>query len=292
MNVADAAPIVAALFFLVAIVKSRIAPAAGRVGYPSKRRSAKPAAHAFPRASRSDRPSPAEADFIRPRAKQAMAGEGRLEPGGLAPVEFRGFAATTQRKSRGFGKRGLDIAAATALLLVSAPLMLVAAIAIKLDSPGPILYLQRRIGCGGREFDMFKFRSMVVDAETNGAQWAAENDRRVTRIGRFLRKTRFDEIPQAFNILRGEMSFVGPRPERPEFVRVLEKEIPNYHLRHAVRPGLTGWAQVKYVYGASVDDARIKLQYDLHYIRHFTLWLDCLIMLMTVRVALFGIGSR
>lgn len=270
MNVADAAPIVAALFFLIALAGRAIVPVAGRVGFPPKRRSAKPAGHVVLRESRSD----------------------RIDPGGLAPAEIRGYAAAAQRESRGFGKRGLDIAAATALLLVSAPLMLVAAIAIKLDSPGPVLYRQRRIGCNGREFDMFKFRSMVVDAERNGAQWAAENDRRVTRIGRILRKTRFDEIPQTFNILRGEMSFVGPRPERPEFVRVLEKEIPNYHLRHVVRPGLTGWAQVKYVYGASVDDARIKLQYDLHYIRRFTLLLDIVIMLMTVRVALFGIGSR
>lgn len=216
----------------------------------------------------------------------------RVDPNRLAPSEVRGYSRRAQTEAARLGKRALDIAAAAALFVLCAPLILIAAIAIRIDSPGPVLYRQRRIGFGGREFDMFKFRSMVADAEKNGAQWASKNDCRVTRVGRILRKTRFDEIPQILNIFRGEMSFVGPRPERPEFVCLLEKEIPNYHLRHVVRPGLTGWAQVKYVYAASVEDARIKLQYDLHYIKHATIWLDVAIMLKTVRVVLFGVGSR
>ncbi|NWG72387.1 MAG: exopolysaccharide biosynthesis polyprenyl glycosylphosphotransferase [Parvularculaceae bacterium] len=193
----------------------------------------------------------------------------------------------------GAGKRVFDILAATALLVFLAPLILLVALAIKLDSPGPVLYRQQRIGRGGRPFEILKFRSMTVDAEKDGvAAWAAKDDRRVTRVGRFIRKLRIDEFPQAINVIRGDMSFVGPRPERPEFVRLLEREIPNYHLRHVVRPGITGWAQVKYEYGASVEDARIKMQYDIYYLEHFSLWRDFLILLMTVRVALFGIGSR
>jgi exopolysaccharide biosynthesis polyprenyl glycosylphosphotransferase len=193
----------------------------------------------------------------------------------------------------GAGKRVFDILAATALLVFLAPLILLVGLAIKLDSPGPVLYRQQRIGRGGRPFEILKFRSMTVDAEKDGvAAWAAKDDRRVTRVGRFIRKLRIDEIPQAINVIRGDMSFVGPRPERPEFVRLLEREIPNYHLRHVVRPGITGWAQVKYEYGASVEDARIKMQYDIYYLEHFSLWRDFLILLMTVRVALFGIGSR
>ena len=193
---------------------------------------------------------------------------------------------------RGIVKRVFDIAAASSLLLLMAPLLIVTAIAIKIESNGPVLYLQRRIGLNGRPFKIVKFRSMVVDAEKDGARWAATDDDRVTRVGRIIRKLRIDEIPQALNVLRGEMSFIGPRPERPEFVELLEKEIPNYHLRHVVKPGITGWAQVKYVYGASVEDAREKLKYDLFYIKHFSIARDILIVFMTVRVALFGIGSR
>jgi lipopolysaccharide/colanic/teichoic acid biosynthesis glycosyltransferase len=210
----------------------------------------------------------------------------------LPQSDFGGAAIRAAVEGAGMGKRALDICAALALLVFFAPLLILTAIAIKLDSPGPILYRQRRIGLGGDAFHIFKFRSMFTDAEKNGAQWAAANDNRITRIGRIIRKTRIDEIPQALNVLRGEMSFVGPRPERPEFVGLLEKEIPNYHLRHVVKPGITGWAQVKYCYTASVEDARIKLRYDLHYIKHFSLWRDILIMAMTVRVALFGLGSR
>ena len=189
-------------------------------------------------------------------------------------------------------KRLFDIVAALGLLIFLAPLLLATAIAVRLDSRGPILYRQRRIGFRGEEFEIFKFRSMRTDAEKDGARWAAANDDRITRVGRFIRRTRIDEIPQAINILRGEMSFVGPRPERPEFVTLLEKEIPHYHERHLVKPGITGWAQVKHEYTASVDGARTKLAYDLFYIKHFSLPLDLLIVLMTVRVALLGIGSR
>jgi exopolysaccharide biosynthesis polyprenyl glycosylphosphotransferase len=190
------------------------------------------------------------------------------------------------------GKRAFDIACAVALIVFLAPVLLLTALAIKLDSKGPVLYRQRRVGLSGKEFDIFKFRSMREDAERNGAQWAATNDDRITRVGKFIRRTRIDEIPQAINILKGEMSFVGPRPERPEFVRVLETEIPNYHSRHVVKPGITGWAQVRHEYTASVEGARDKLSYDLFYIKHFSPLLDLAIVFMTVRVALLGIGSR
>jgi exopolysaccharide biosynthesis polyprenyl glycosylphosphotransferase len=218
--------------------------------------------------------------------------------GGRADLSHVGTSAFAKRVERAkaaadsFSKRMFDLAAASALVVALAPLIAFTALLIKLESRGPILYRQHRIGFGGRTFEILKFRSMVVEAEKDGPVWAARNDARVTRVGRIIRKLRIDEIPQAINVIRGDMSFVGPRPERPEFVRLLEREIPNYHLRHAVRPGITGWAQVKYCYGASVEDARIKLQYDLYYIEHFSILRDLLIMAMTVRVALFGIGSR
>jgi len=275
VSVVDAAPVLGALLIVIAIARNGFAPAW--------------------RAGLSRRPIDHNSQLRVGREALALLREqsrDRVDPTYLTAAELGGYAAAAKRETEGFGKRALDVAAAVSLLLICAPLMALTAVAIKFDSPGPILYRQRRIGLGGRAFEILKFRSMVSDAEKNGAQWAAKNDDRVTRVGRFIRKTRIDEIPQAINVLRGEMSFVGPRPERPEFVSLLEKEIPNYHLRHAVRPGITGWAQVKYVYGASVEDARIKLEYDLHYIKHFNLWLDVSIMFMTVRVALFGIGSR
>ena len=191
-----------------------------------------------------------------------------------------------------WGKRLFDITAAISVLVFTAPVLVLVAIAIPLDSRGSILYRQKRVGLNGEVFDIYKFRSMGTDAEKNGAVWAAENDPRVTRVGKIIRHLRIDEIPQAINVLRGEMSFVGPRPERPEFVEILEKEIPGYQQRHCVKPGITGWAQVKHEYGASVDDARIKLMFDLDYVNKFSLLRDALIVLMTVRVACFGIGSR
>lgn len=189
-------------------------------------------------------------------------------------------------------KRLLDLVLAYSILIFLAPLLILTVIAIRLDSKGPILYRQTRVGLDGRPFRIFKFRSMRIDAEKDGAQWAKTNDDRVTRVGRFIRKVRIDEIPQALNIIANEMSFVGPRPERPEFVELLQQEIPNYQERHFVKPGLTGWAQVNFEYGDSIDDAREKLKYDLYYIKHFSVLLDIVIVLKTVRVALFGIGSR
>ncbi len=190
-------------------------------------------------------------------------------------------------------KRLSDILLATAGLLLSLPLLFAAAIAIRVDSRGPVLFRQQRVGWMGRPFELLKFRSMRVGAEKDGApQWAALDDPRVTAVGKFLRKTHFDELPQMINILRGEMSFVGPRPERPEFVELLSASINLYHLRHYVLPGITGWAQVNYQYGASIDDARRKLQYDLYYAYKASPLLDFRTILRTVRVVLFGRGSR
>ena len=190
-------------------------------------------------------------------------------------------------------KRLADIALAAAGLLAAFPFMIAAAIAIRLDSPGPILFRQQRVGWKGRPFELLKFRSMRVGAEkARGPQWAAVNDARITKVGRILRKTHFDELPQMINILRGEMSFVGPRPERPEFVGLLNESISFYHLRHYVLPGITGWAQVNYPYGASMDDARRKLQYDLYYVCNASPLLDLRTLLRTARVVLFRRGSR
>ena len=213
----------------------------------------------------------------------------------LEEFQFSEIETSLTRKNRKRGrypKRLLDIAASLIMLLVLAPMLLLVAIAVKIDSPGPVFYRQRRVGINGKIFEVIKFRSMVSDAEKNGARWADKNDSRITKLGRLLRNTRIDEIPQAINVLRGEMSFVGPRPERPAFIEVLEKEIPHYNDRHVVKPGITGWAQVEYEYGASVDDARKKLTYDLFYIKNFSIAFDFIILMKTVRVTLFGIGSR
>ncbi len=206
--------------------------------------------------------------------------------------EIADAAARMNAPSATITKRVLDIVCSLGLLAFFAPLLTLTALAIKLNSRGPILYRQKRVGYGGKEFELFKFRSMISNAEVNGPQYAAVDDTRITAVGRIIRKFRIDEIPQAINVLRGEMSFVGPRPERPEFVRELETQIPLYQCRHLIKPGITGWAQVKYEYAASVDGARNKLRYDLYYIRNFSPFFDILILLMTVRVALFGLGSR
>jgi sugar transferase (PEP-CTERM system associated) len=189
-------------------------------------------------------------------------------------------------------KRAFDVAAASALLLLAAPLICLAALAIKLDSRGPVFYGQERVGQGGRPYRLRKLRSMRVDAERDGAVWAKQNDDLVTRVGRFLRKTRMDEIPQVLNVLTGDMSFVGPRPERPMFVQELKRQIPFYELREAVKPGITGWAQIRYPYGASVEDARNKLEYDLYYVKNGSLFLDLTIIFHTVRHVLMGRGAR
>jgi exopolysaccharide biosynthesis polyprenyl glycosylphosphotransferase len=190
-------------------------------------------------------------------------------------------------------KRLIDIFLALVGLLVSLPLLLLAALAIRLDSPGPVLFRQRRIGWMGRPFELLKFRSMRAEAEKDsGPQWAAQDDPRITFVGNILRKTHFDELPQMINILRGQMSFVGPRPERPEFVGPLSDAINFYHLRHYVLPGITGWAQVNYPYGASLEDARRKLQYDLYYVCNASPLLDLRTLLRTARVVIFRQGSR
>ncbi|TCH96290.1 exopolysaccharide biosynthesis polyprenyl glycosylphosphotransferase [Roseococcus sp. SYP-B2431] len=190
-------------------------------------------------------------------------------------------------------RRAFDITFAIALLTLTLPLLLLTMLAIRLDGPGPIFYRQERVGRGNRVFQLLKFRSMIPDAEAFGAPvWASRGDSRVTRVGRFLRLCRIDEIPQALNVLRGDMSIIGPRPERPGFVEQLGELIPHYHDRAVIRPGITGWAQVNHPYGASVEDARMKLSYDLYYIRRRSLFLDALILLATVRVVLFQEGAR
>ena len=192
-----------------------------------------------------------------------------------------------------FLHRGLDIVAASAILLATLPVWLTAAALVRLDSPGPVFYRQVRIGLRGQPFTLYKFRSMVVDAEAGGApRWATRNDPRVTRLGRFMRLTRIDELPQLLNVLRGEMAIVGPRPERPGFVEQLGRLIPHYDDRAMVKPGITGWAQVNYPYGASVEDARMKLAYDLYYVCRRSLFLDIIILVSTVRVVLFQEGAR
>lgn len=190
-------------------------------------------------------------------------------------------------------KRLMDAALALVGLVLLTPVMLLTAATIKLTSPGPVLYHQRRVGRGGHVFTVHKFRSMRQDAEAaTGAVWASSNDARVTWFGRFLRRTRLDETPQLVNVLVGEMSMVGPRPERPEFVATLTQQIPFYGLRHSVRPGLTGWAQVSYTYGASVEDALEKLQYDLFYAKHMSVAFDLLILLSTVKTVVLRRGAQ
>lgn len=190
-------------------------------------------------------------------------------------------------------KRVLDILASLAVLILMLPTMLLVALAIRLDSPGPIFYRQERIGRHGITFKIFKFRTMRADAERGGIpQWASVHDPRITRIGSVLRLLRIDELPQVLNVLRGEMSFVGPRPERPFFVQSLSRDIPFYAERHRVRPGITGWAQINYPYGASIEDARAKLSYDLYYIKNYSLLFDLLIILSTAQAVLFNKGGR
>lgn len=218
---------------------------------------------------------------------------GRIEVEQLYPswlVFAEGF-----RFSTGFMilRRVISFVAAAALLLAVLPLIPLVVLVIVLDSPGPVLYRQKRVGRGGAIFHCCKFRTMRPDAEADtGATWANDNDPRITRAGKFLRISRLDEIPQLWNVLRGEMAFVGPRPERPEFVEWLSTEIPYYRVRHAVQPGITGWAQVKYKYGNTLDDAREKLQYDLYYIKNMSLGLDLMIMFQTIKIVLLGRGAQ
>lgn len=190
-------------------------------------------------------------------------------------------------------KRLFDIVSAAVLVVASAPVMLVSMLLIKLESPGPVFYRQQRVGLNGQNFDVVKFRSMRNDAEKDGKpRWATAADDRITAVGRVIRKLRIDELPQLFNVLKGEMSIVGPRPERPFFVERLTQEIPYYAVRHSIKPGVTGWAQVRYHYGATVEDSQEKLQYDLYYVKNHTLFLDLLILFETVAVVLTGKGAR
>lgn len=204
------------------------------------------------------------------------------------------FSDGFQRGSiRDMAKRVFDLSVSSGLLLLTLPIMMVTALLVFLESGTPIFYRQERVGEHGRNFNVLKFRSMRKDAERDGVpQWAKKNDDRVTRVGRVIRKTRFDELPQIFNVLKGDMSFVGPRPERPHFVKELAKEVPYYQSRHTVKPGITGWAQIRYPYGATVDDAIQKLQYDLYYVKNRTLFLDLIILFQTAQVILFGKGAR
>jgi sugar transferase (PEP-CTERM system associated) len=190
-------------------------------------------------------------------------------------------------------KRAIDVVTSLTLLVLALPVMLLAAILVKLTSRGPVFYHQQRVGQHDRVFTMHKFRSMCSDAEQHtGAVWARDGDDRVTPVGRMLRQTRIDELPQLWNVLRGEMSFVGPRPERPEFVESLKQQIPFYSQRHVVKPGITGWAQVYYSYGASVEDALEKLQYDLFYVKNLSIALDLFIIAKTVKTVLMRRGAK
>jgi exopolysaccharide biosynthesis polyprenyl glycosylphosphotransferase len=227
------------------------------------------------------------------RAEFVERATGRVDFATLPADWLAGAKGASEGRAEAFLRRAIDLALGVTLLVATFPLLVLAAIAIKLDSPGPVFYRQERVGQGGRTYTLFKFRSMRQDAEAGGKPvWATQQDARVTRVGRFLRLTRIDEIPQVFNVLKGDMAFVGPRPERPGFVGKLAAVIPHYDDRHTVKPGITGWAQVNYPYGASVEDARQKLAYDLYYVRRRSLFLDLLIIMATVRVVLFQEGSR
>ncbi|HIF9459100.1 TPA: sugar transferase [Photobacterium damselae] len=210
----------------------------------------------------------------------------------LLPTYFlhqKAFSILSKRSSRAV-KRVIDIIFVILLAKIAIPVGLITALLIKLESPGPVFFRQKRTGQYNKEFEVIKFRSMRNDAEKDGAKWASKNDARVTRVGKFIRKTRIDELPQLINIVKGEMSLVGPRPEREVFIETLEKEIPYYRFRHAVKPGVTGLAQVKYAYGASVEDAVWKHKYDIYYIKHQSGWLDLKVILLTVKTVIFGMG--
>jgi sugar transferase (PEP-CTERM system associated) len=219
---------------------------------------------------------------------------GRVDLDSLNPswlIFSDGFSAG-RRASRA-GKRLFDVVASLFLLVLSTPLILLTALFVKLESRGPAFFRQRRVGLYGVPFDVIKLRSMRIDAEVGGkAVWAQKDDPRVTRIGRIIRKLRIDELPQAWSVLKGEMSFVGPRPERPQFVADLEARLPYYAERHVVKPGITGWAQINYPYGASIEDSREKLEFDLYYAKNYTPFLDLLILLQTARVILWPEGAR
>jgi sugar transferase (PEP-CTERM system associated) len=211
----------------------------------------------------------------------------------LRPSQLIYSGEFNRRRRVVFYQNASNLAFASVCLLIALPLMLLTALAVRLTSSGPILYRQRRVGMDGETFTVYKFRSMTADAEaTTGAVWAARNDPRVTPVGRVIRKIRFDELPQLFNVLKGEMSLVGPRPERPEFVDSLAEQIPYYRHRHAVKPGITGWAQINYKYGDTLEDTITKLEYDLYYIKNMSFSLDLYIMFHTIKTMLVSRGSQ
>lgn len=217
---------------------------------------------------------------------------GRLSIDALWPSVLVFSTGFQRRVISGLLKRSMDVFLAGLGLIALAPFLLIVALAIKVDSPGPVFYRQMRVGLRGQPYMIWKFRSMSNDAEKNGPRWALAGDPRVSRVGRWLRKSRIDEVPQFINVLKGEMSLVGPRPERPVFVQELRERIPYYDLRHTVRPGITGWAQIRFRYGASTDDAHKKLQYDLYYVKNLSVGLDLHILVHTARVILLGEGAR
>jgi sugar transferase (PEP-CTERM system associated) len=219
--------------------------------------------------------------------------QGRIRLDGLRASTLIYGDGFRQGAVRTISKRAFDVFVSAFILLLTSPLMLLAAIVVAIESRGPVLYTQERVGEGGKSFGILKFRSMVQDAEKDGKpRWAQANDSRVTRFGKIMRRTRIDELPQLINVLRGEMSFVGPRPERPFFVAQLKQRIPLYDARHTVKPGLTGWAQVRHSYAASEEDSRTKLEYDLFYVKNHTLLLDILILIETGGVVVTGKGAR
>ena len=217
---------------------------------------------------------------------------GKIQLDGLRPSNFLYSDGFRLHASQQFTRQVVSILAAAFGLLLFLPFFPFVVLAVKLSSRGPIFFRQKRVGMGGRVFDVIKFRTMFTDAEAGGAKWATKNDPRVTKIGMLLRKTRIDEVPQLWNVLRGDMGFVGPRPERPEFVAWLSEELPFYYLRTLIRPGLTGWAQVRYGYGATLAETKEKLEYDLYYIKHMSLGLDLLIMFETIKTILRRRGAQ
>jgi sugar transferase (PEP-CTERM system associated) len=217
---------------------------------------------------------------------------GKIQLDGLRPSNFLYSEGFRIRATQQFTRQVVSICVAGLGLLLFLPFFPLVVLAVKLSSKGPIFFRQTRVGMGGRNFEVVKFRTMFTDAESGGAKWATKNDPRVTRVGMFLRKSRIDEIPQLWNVLRGDMGFVGPRPERPEFVAWLTEELPFYYLRTLIRPGLTGWAQVRYGYGATLAETKEKLEYDLYYIKHMSIGLDLLIMFETIKTILRRRGAQ
>ena len=241
-------------------------------------------------------------DLLRVKTKGVMVSDfssflerelGRVDLDTLNPswlIFSDGFS--SGRRLSSIGKRLFDILVSLVILIVGLPLVAIFAILVKLESKGPAFFRQTRVGLYGQEFTLVKLRSMRTDAEADGARWADKDDPRITRVGRLIRMVRIDELPQVWSVLKGEMSFVGPRPEVPAFVVDLEKELPFYAERHMVKPGITGWAQINYPYGASVEDSRQKLEYDLYYAKNYTPFLDIIILLQTARVIIWPEGAR